>query len=184
MSSFKSKWMDWPEDSKGKRLRAASLKETAFVSSVSPSNNTFWGNKGINPGDRSEDLIPSVALVRIQRTDKTVKNRPFEVEHRHGIASESHQEKKSANDEAASNDPAFPTIESDWPPECIESEKLMGMRYARLFPLLGQEVQIPSGRGMLLQVFEKRVMVEAVGKIRFLSPNQVFPIGTTSHEQK
>jgi hypothetical protein len=71
-----------------------------------------------------------------------------------------------------------PVMETDWPRECIESEKRMGMRYARLFPLLGREVRIPSGRGVLVQVFAERVAVIVSGKINFLSPDKVLPLST------
>jgi hypothetical protein len=66
----------------------------------------------------------------------------------------------------------------EWPQECLESEKRMGMRYARLFPLLEREVDTPSGRGVLIQVFAERAAVNISGKIIFVLPEKVLPLGT------
>lgn len=68
-----------------------------------------------------------------------------------------------------------PDGSAGWPPECLASERLYGVRSARLYPLLGRRVTTPAGTGVLLQVFSSRVAVLVDGAVLHFKPEEVRP---------
>jgi|WetSurMetagenome_2_1015567.scaffolds.fasta_scaffold61666_2 hypothetical protein len=102
------------------------------------------------------------------------------------VASTQAEFQKIAHNETLATPPDVPLPEkqnhgrqkpkTSWTQECLESEKRLGQPHARLFPLLEQEVLIPLGKGILLQVFATRAMVKLPAGVAFVHPEQVRPI--------
>jgi len=72
-----------------------------------------------------------------------------------------------------------------WPAECLEAEERFASRHARLFPLIGQEVNTVYGRGRLWQVFKEGAGVilgdEGWARVVFVDPQEVYPPTRTRH---
>lgn len=46
-----------------------------------------------------------------------------------------------------------------WPEECLVAERELGLRIARLYPLVGEQVSTPMGHGRLIAALPERTLV-------------------------
>ena len=70
---------------------------------------------------------------------------------------------------------------NEWPPECLEAEKRFGSFESKLYPLLGGEVEIPGGRGVLWQVLSSKRVGVVIGEngekqVRFFEAAAIRPV--------
>jgi hypothetical protein len=88
------------------------------------------------------------------------------------------QDQDSAIPEAQVDLRSSSEADQSWPAECLECEKRIGQKHARLFPLLGRRVSTSVGSGTLWQVFQQRAAVLIADNLIFIHPDKVWCDGT------
>ncbi len=149
MSSFHSKWMDFPVETP---------EERGAKSAKSPSG-VFSEKKGAHGEHSWQDFYPDLDPedFEISETDYGV----------HGKKTSG----KMAETVGFSSEGSGP-----WTPVCLESQRRFGQPYAMLFPLLGKRVQNPRGPGKLVRVFEKSTGValdDKPSRVTYFEPREI-----------